>query len=66
MRTNPRYRITSYNVCYTKLLRAEDCAQKYGFTREAQDAFAIASLKRAQQANTEGWFAWETTSYNFV
>jgi acetyl-CoA C-acetyltransferase len=40
---------------------AEDCAQKYGFTREAQDAFAIASLKRAQQANTEGWFAWETT-----
>jgi len=40
---------------------AEDCAQKYSFTREAQDAFAIASLKRAQQANTEGWFAWETT-----
>ncbi|HSH08433.1 MAG TPA: acetyl-CoA C-acetyltransferase [Burkholderiales bacterium] len=40
---------------------AEDCAQKYAFTREAQDAFAIASLKRAQQANTEGWFAWETT-----
>jgi acetyl-CoA C-acetyltransferase len=40
---------------------AEDCAQKYGFTREAQDAFAIASLKRAQRANTEGWFAWETT-----
>jgi acetyl-CoA C-acetyltransferase len=40
---------------------AEDCAQKYAFTREAQDAFAIDSLKRAQQANTEGWFAWETT-----
>jgi acetyl-CoA C-acetyltransferase len=40
---------------------AEDCAQKYRFTREAQDAFAIASLKRAQQANKEGWFAWETT-----
>jgi len=40
---------------------AEDCAQKYAFTREAQDAFAIASLKRAQQANTEGGFAWETT-----
>jgi acetyl-CoA C-acetyltransferase len=40
---------------------AEDCAQKYQFTREAQDAFAIASLKRAQQANQEGWFAWETT-----
>src|ERR671910_199446 len=24
---------------------AEDCAQKYGFTREAQDEFAIASLR---------------------
>jgi len=40
---------------------AEDCAQKYQFTREAQDAFAVASLQRAQKANKEGWFAWETT-----
>jgi len=40
---------------------AEDCAQKYGFTREAQDAFAVTSLQRAQKANKEGWFAWETT-----
>jgi len=40
---------------------AEDCASKYQFSREAQDAFAITSLKRAQQANKEGWFAWETT-----
>jgi acetyl-CoA C-acetyltransferase len=40
---------------------AEDCAQKYAFTRERQDAFAIASLQRAQKANKEGWFAWETT-----
>jgi acetyl-CoA C-acetyltransferase len=40
---------------------AEDCAQKYKFSREAQDAFAIASLTRAQKANKEGWFAWETT-----
>jgi acetyl-CoA C-acetyltransferase len=40
---------------------AEDCAQKYKFTREAQDAFAVASLMRAQKANKEGWFAWETT-----
>ena len=40
---------------------AEDCAQKFAFTREAQDAFAIASLERAQKANREGWFAWETT-----
>ena len=27
---------------------AEDCAQAYQFTREAQDAFAIESLKRVQ------------------
>jgi acetyl-CoA C-acetyltransferase len=40
---------------------AEDCASKYQFTREAQDQFAIASLQRAQKANTEGWFAWEIT-----
>jgi len=40
---------------------AEDCAQKYSFSREAQDRFAIASLERAQKANKEGWFAWETT-----
>jgi len=40
---------------------AEDCAAKYSFTRESQDAFAIESLKRAQAANKEGWFAWETT-----
>jgi acetyl-CoA C-acetyltransferase len=39
---------------------AEDCAAKFGFTRAAQDKFAITSLERAQKANTEGWFAWET------
>jgi acetyl-CoA C-acetyltransferase len=40
---------------------AEDCAQKYAFTRSQQDEFAIASLTRAQNANREGWFAWELT-----
>jgi len=40
---------------------AEDCATKYQFSREAQDRFAIESLTRAQRANKEGWFAWETT-----
>ena len=35
---------------------AEDCARKYTFTREAQDAFAIESLKRAQAAITGGHF----------
>jgi len=40
---------------------AEDCAQKYRFSREAQDEFAIQSLKRAQTANKDGSFAWEIT-----
>ncbi|MFG1429836.1 acetyl-CoA C-acyltransferase [Xanthobacter sp. V2C-8] len=38
---------------------AEDCAQEYQFTREAQDAFAIASLTKAQKAITDGSFAAE-------
>jgi acetyl-CoA C-acetyltransferase len=38
---------------------AEDCADKYAFTREAQDAFALASLSRALAANDDGTFAWE-------
>jgi len=38
---------------------AEDCARKYGFTREAQDEYAIASLKRAQHAISSGAFAAE-------
>jgi acetyl-CoA C-acetyltransferase len=38
---------------------AEECAQSYQFTREAQDAFAIASLTRALSAITEGRFAGE-------
>jgi len=40
---------------------AEECASAYKFSREAQDEFAITSLKRAQKANREGWFAWELT-----
>ena len=40
---------------------AEDCAQKYQFSRAAQDELAIASLERARKANKEGWFAWEIT-----
>jgi acetyl-CoA C-acetyltransferase len=40
---------------------AEDCAAKYSFSREEQDKFAVASLERAQAANKNGAFAWETT-----
>jgi acetyl-CoA C-acetyltransferase len=38
---------------------AEQCVDKYRFTREAQDQFAIASTQRAKQANEDGGFDWE-------
>jgi acetyl-CoA C-acetyltransferase len=38
---------------------AEQCVAKYGFSREAQDQFAIASTQRAKQANEDGSFDWE-------
>jgi acetyl-CoA C-acetyltransferase len=39
----------------------EECAEKYKFTREAQDAFAIESVKRAQAATNSGAFQAEIT-----
>ncbi|AOV04353.1 MULTISPECIES: acetyl-CoA C-acyltransferase [Delftia] len=39
----------------------EDCAAKYHFTREQQDAYAIESVKRAQAATESGAFAAEIT-----
>lgn len=39
----------------------EECAAKYSFSREAQDAFATASVMRAQKATTSGAFAAEIT-----
>jgi len=38
---------------------AEQCVAKYGFSREAQDQFAIASTTRAKLANEDGSFDWE-------
>ena len=38
---------------------AEQCVDKYRFTREAQDQFAIASTTRSKQANEDGSFDWE-------
>ncbi|MEO7855308.1 MAG: acetyl-CoA C-acyltransferase [Rubrivivax sp.] len=38
---------------------AESCVTKYGFSREAQDRFAIASTERAKAANEDGSFDWE-------
>jgi acetyl-CoA C-acetyltransferase len=40
---------------------AESCADKYGFTREQMDAFAIVSTERSKQANENGSFDWEIT-----
>ncbi|MGE4242171.1 acetyl-CoA C-acyltransferase [Ramlibacter sp.] len=37
----------------------EDCAAKYRFSREAQDAFAVASVTRAKKATESGAFAAE-------
>lgn len=36
---------------------AEDCAEAHGFSRQAQDDFALASLTRARQAIASGSFA---------
>lgn len=40
---------------------AQNTADKYGFTREQQDSFAITSLQRAQRAIADGDFAPEIT-----
>ena len=37
-------------------LFAEKCADKYSFSREQQDAYAIESLRRANAAIDNGWF----------
>lgn len=40
---------------------AEQCAAKYAFTREQQDAYAVASFQRANAAQKAGMFADEIT-----
>ena len=40
---------------------AEECAARYGFTRAAQDEFAIRSTTRAQAASNDGSFDGEIT-----
>ena len=44
---------------------AEDCAQKYQFSRQAQDAYALESLKRALAAQNSGAFAAEIAAVTF-
>ena len=38
---------------------AEECAEAYGFTRAAQDAYAVQSTSRAIEASNNGSFDWE-------
>lgn len=40
---------------------AEECADRYQFTREEQNAYAIESVKRALAATRDGHFNWEIT-----
>ena len=44
----------------------EDCAAKYAFSREAQDAFATASVQRAQAATASGAFAGEISPVSVI
>jgi acetyl-CoA C-acetyltransferase len=45
---------------------AEDCADKYRFSREAQDRYAITSLSRAQEAIRDGSFAREIVAVSLA
>ncbi len=45
---------------------AEDCAEAYQFTREAQDAYATESLTRAQNAVARGAFDEEIVAVNVL
>ncbi|MDG2189357.1 MAG: acetyl-CoA C-acyltransferase, partial [Paracoccaceae bacterium] len=45
---------------------AEDCAEKYQFTREAQDDYALRSLTRAREAQSSGAFENEITPFNLA
>lgn len=38
---------------------AEECAEQYHFSRQAQDEYAILSTKRAQESSQNGSFDWE-------
>ena len=45
---------------------AEDCAEKYQFTRQAQDEFALASLSNALKAQETGAFDAEISPFEVV
>lgn len=53
--------INAYGDHLSMGVLAENCAKKFSFTREAQDAFALESLKRAAAAAQSGFFKDEIT-----
>lgn len=44
----------------------EECAKKYGFSREAQDEFAMISYTRAREASEKGIFSREIVPFELV
>jgi acetyl-CoA C-acetyltransferase len=44
-------------------LQGEECASDHGFTRDQQDEYCIRSYKKAQHAQSAGWFAEEIAAY---
>lgn len=55
----------AYNPGQLMGVFAEQCAEKYGFSREAQDEYAIESLKRAKDAQDKHLFDSEMAPVSF-
>ncbi len=53
--------INAYGDHLSMGVLAENCVKKFGISREAQDAFALESLKRAANATKSGFFKDEIT-----
>ena len=56
----------AYEVGTAMGVYAEACVDKYAFTREEQDAFALESLSRSRKATEDGSFKWEIAPVTIV
>jgi acetyl-CoA C-acetyltransferase len=56
----------AYEVGTAMGVYAEACVDKYAFTREEQDAFALESLSRSRKATEDGSFKWEIAPVTVV
>jgi len=64
---NPRwFSDENIGIAYGMGLTAERVAQRWHISREAQDAFAIDSHRKAAQAIDHGWFDTEITPYRLT